>query len=94
MNPIVTKKLLIVTLHDGRKIEIDLAKHPQAPVGYNGSPAEHPFFVAAVTSVTQQGLADSDACTPLELVHIMPYQIAGIKVKFETAEPMLLNIVD
>lgn len=76
------KKLLIITLVDGRVIERDITTAQGFPIGAKANDEAYARFCQAIS---QGGYTDLDKpISDTEYHHIAPSQIKSVSIKFET----------
>lgn len=73
------KKLLIITLIDGRTIERDLTQVKGLPLG---APANSEHYAVMCQTISASGYTDVDTVTPEHYRHIAPSQIKYVEIKF------------
>ncbi len=74
------KKLLIVTLVEGRVIKRDLSQEKGLPIG---EPANSQLYAQICASIAAGGYTNPDVTDEKQYVHIAPSQIRTVKIVFE-----------
>jgi hypothetical protein len=73
------KKILIIILVSGRKIERDITSEKGFPLG---APANDVHYATMCATIAANGYTDPDKTSDSQYSHIAPSQIASVDVKF------------
>jgi hypothetical protein len=74
------KKLLIITLIDGRTIERDLSQEKSLPIG---APANSEYYAMLCQTISANGYTDVDFVSDKHYRHIAPSQIKSVEISFK-----------
>lgn len=77
------KKLMIISVVDGREFTRDITNVAGAPLG---APANDEFYAKLAQGVCVSGYTDVDKVTDERYVHLSPSQIKSVTIQFSKNE--------